>query len=417
MSYSILVEETASVDLVTGPGVDVRERALEAARRGLDFLVRHQETDEGSAEHGRFAFIYDCAKNAVLCRTTNWTTGVAVEALLTGYRTFGDAHYLEAARRGVGYLCSLQEFCPAKPRLSGTFHEETPQTPVFHPRDALTAAWALLDWAEIASDDEARFRAKAYADWMIAHGMDGGYPRWTVSFGTFDAAPRWYGSFHSGSAFFFARMYSVTGDDRYLATMRRILDLYNRLMLTPEGRVHVIVDVARKTPVGDAEATYGENSQFVPVGWIRMHEYNDDFGALANAEAWRLTGERGYLEAAERFLRHMIRIQREDGGFGPGGETGFSVPAAGGSVLLEMLAARATGSELPMEEAIARAAEYVLDLQVNRPGEPADGAFRGYTNDYTLDPKICNIRAGGYAILSLLRLAGATGPVYFPDVR
>ena len=397
--------------LSPSPGAGQLERAREAALRGLEFLIRHQETFEGSAEHGRFAFVYDCQDNKVISRTTNWTTGVAIEAMLSGYGVFGDERYLEAAGRGVRYLASLQEFGPLRPKLAGAFHEETPQTPWLHPRDALTAAWALLDWAEVTKDSEAHFRARAYADWMIAHGMDGGYPRWTASFETLDAAPRWYGSFHSGGAFFFARMYSVTGDERYLQTMREILDLYNRLLLTSDGRVHVIADIEGQSPVSDHDACYGADARFVPEGWIRMHEYNDDFGALANLEAYRLTNDRGYLEAAERFLRHMIAIQHQDGGFGP---TDYTVPAAGGSVLLELLAARASGSALPVEGAISRAVDYVLGLQVVRPGDPADGAFRGYDDNYQLGNRICNIRAGGYAILSLLRFCGATGPIYFP---
>lgn len=388
-------------------------RAREAAQRALEFLVRHQETHEGSAEHGRFAFVYDCLDNKIITRTTNWTTGVAVEGLLTGYGFFGDERYLDAARRGVRYLYSLQEFFPLRPKTIGAFREETPQFTWLHPRDALTAAWALLDWAEVTKEEEALYRAKAYADWLINYGMDGGYPRWTVDLEKLDAAPRWYGSFHSGSAFFFARMYSVTRDERYLATMRQILDLYNRLMLTEEGRVHVIADIARQVPLSDDEACYGEDGRFVPVGWIRMHEYNDDFGALANVEAFRLTGERGYLQAAERFLGHMVAIQRADGGFGP---AEYSVPAAGGSVLLELLAARACGSELPSDAVIDRAVDYVLDLQIVRPGDPADGAIRGYDDHYQLGERICNARSGGYAILSLLRYAGAKGPIYFPAV-
>lgn len=385
-------------------------RCREAARRGLNFLVRHQMTDFGSAEHGRFAFIYRFASGKIDSYTTNWTTGVAVEAMLLGYQVFRDERYLEAARRGVGYIRSLQEFSPLSPRVVGTFHEETPQSKVFHPRDALTAAWALLDWSEVTGDSEARQRAVFYADWLIREGMDAGYPRWTVSYETFDADPRWYGSFHSGSAFFFARMHAVTGEERYLTAMKQILEVYNHLMLSEDGCVTVIVDIERQTPMPAAEVP----ANIAPVGWIRMHEYNDDFGALANVEAYRLTGNRQYLEAAERFLRNMVEIQRRDGGFGP---AEYSVPSAGGSVLLELLAAEACGSSLPVGDAVRRAVDYVLALQVLRKGAPEDGAFRGFTNDYTLDPDVCNVRAGGYAILALLRLSGAKGPIYFPSVE
>lgn len=362
------------------------------------------------ANHGRFAFIYRCNENSVDLQTTNWITGVLVEGLLLGHQVFGDKAYLQAAERGVSYLRSLQDFNPRDRRFFGTFHEDMPQSKFFHPRDALTAAWALLDFSVQTGCEDALYRARAYADWLIGYGMDGGYPRWTVSFETFESRPRWYGSFHSGSAFFFARMYAETSDLRYLEAMRQILDVYNRLNLTAEGRVHVIVDIRTGQAVEDAHLLPDEG-HMVPEGWIRMHEYNDDFGALANLEAWRLTRDPAYLEAAERFLAHMLEIQHADGGFGP---KGWAVPSAGGSVLLELMAARALGSSLKVDNAIERALEYVLGLQVLRQGDPADGAFLGFTGNYTIDGNISNARSAGYAVLSLLRYAGATGPIYFP---
>lgn len=387
------------------------EIVREAAKRGLDFLVRHQVADTNSADHGRFPSLYDAETGKVVALTTNWTTGVAIKVMLTAYQVFGDEAYLEAARKAVSYLRSMQEFLPTNPRLVGAFHENTPQTPWFHPRDALTAAWGVLEWGVVNNDADARFRARAYADWFINHGMDAGYPRWTASFDGLDAAPRWYGSFHSGSAFFLARMYSTTGDGAYLVAARQILDLYNRLLLTPEGKIHVVADIGTSRPLADEETCYGPLGHMVPRGWIRMHEYNDDFGALANLEIWRLTGDVVYRDAALRFLRHMAAIQGKDGGFGP---DGVAVPSAGGSVLLEMLAAQECGVEDDFNPAIDRALDYILSLQLKRPGTPTDGAFLGMNGNYVVDGTTCNIRAGGYALLSLLRLAGAKGPIYFP---
>jgi hypothetical protein len=74
-------------------GVDapsIVHQAKAAARAGLDFLVRHQVTDAGSADHGRFPFCLDCRYHRVLTRSTNWTTGLAIEALLAGYQSFDD---------------------------------------------------------------------------------------------------------------------------------------------------------------------------------------------------------------------------------------------------------------------------------------------------------------------------------------
>lgn len=408
------MNDKAVVDSIRADvNVDNKARALEAARSGLDFMVRHQETSMVNANHGRFAFVYRCNEDKIDLQTTNWITGILVDSLLLGHQVFGDKSYLEAARRGVSYLRSLQDFNPRDSRFFGTFHEDMPQSNFFHPRDALTAAWALLDWSIMTGCQDAAYRARAYADWLICYGMDGGYPRWTVSFETFEADPRWYGSFHSGSAFFFARLYTVTKDRRYLETMCQILDLYNNLNLTAEGKVNVIVDIETRKPIPNAH-TLPKLGWMVPEGWIRMHEYNDDFGALANLEAWRLTKNPAYLQAAESFLGHMLRIQHADGGFGP---EGWAVPAAGGSVLLELLAARKLGTSLDVSDAIERAVQYVLGLQIVAPGKPSDGAFVGFTEKYTIDRNFGNARSAGYAVLSLLHYAGATEPIYFPDVK
>lgn len=415
---SIHLSSNSQLPAVIGGTDALRAKALDAARRGLDYMVRNQATSLASADHGRFAYIFNTKEQRALSYTTNWITGVGVATMLMGYEVFKDERYLQCAGRAVDYLRSLQEFSPTLPRFYGTFHEDTPQTDRFHPRDAITAAWALLDWSAVTSEQDALTRARIYADWLIENGQDGGYPRWTVSYKTFDCAPRWYGSFHSGTAFFYARLYAVTGEPRYLQAMKDILDHYNRHNLQADGSVKVMVDIATGRPLGDPEVP----TEVAPVGWIRMHEYNDDFGALANLEAWRLTRQGAYRECCERFLKHMLVSQREDGGFGPGGKEGYSVPAAGGSVLVEMLAARANGLGLDLDESIVRAVEYILDLQFVEPGTLADGAFRGFTRDYALDPDISNLRSVGYAIMGLLRFTGAVSPIYFstdtlPDSR
>ncbi|HOF18839.1 MAG TPA: hypothetical protein PK082_08005 [Phycisphaerae bacterium] len=383
----------------------LREEALQAARAGLDFLVRHQQTASDSADQGRFPFTYDAATDRITSLSTNWTTGISVEALLAGHLAFGGSAYADAARRAVRYLASLQYDGPERPRVLGVFREVTPQSGMAHPRDALTAAWALFDWARLFDDAEALARARRYADWFVSVGMEKGYPYWTVRFDDQPWEPAWCGSFHSGSAFFLARMHEFTRDGKYRDAMRAILEFYNARHLDARGKITVILDrESLESLDGRADPRYSN------PGWERMHVYNDDFGALANLAAWKLTGDEGFLRAAERFLKRMLTIQRADGGFGP---AEGSVPSAGGAVLIELLAARRVGFDWARQDPLDRAARYLMGLQIRRPGAPADGGFRGFTGEYTLSETAANVRAGAYAILALLRYAGQTGPNYF----
>ena len=382
------------------------EASKKAALRGLDFFVRNQISNCDSADKGRFPYIYDCDTNQTLTLTTNWTTGVTVSALLAGYKSTGNNDYLEAAKAGCAYLKGLQDFNPRTPRVQGVFHEETPQSPQAHPRDALTAAWALLDCSLITGDQDGINRAIAYGNWFVKTGLEKGYPYWTVRFDDQAWDPGWCGSFHSGSAFFMCRLYTETGEEKFLLAMRQILDFYNQHHMDDDGNITVIID--RET----LQTLDGKgDSRFTYPGWEAMHRYNDDFGALANLAAWKTTGEESYLNGATRFFDRMCASQHGNGGFGP---EEWSVPSAGGAVVLEMLAAkqlRISCSEY--NEAIEKAVPYLLALQKDAPGDPSDGAFFGMTEEYGLSDVQANARTAGYAIMALLRYAGAADDIYF----
>ncbi len=379
----------------------LKEKALTAAKLGLEYFVREQLQKPESADCGRFPFIADCRNNVIQTWTTNWTTGVVVSLLLSAHRAFGDQRYLEAAGRGVSYLRSLQNFTPWQERVFGVLHENTPQTPAAHPRDALTGAWAMLDYSIAAGDEAAGRAARYYADWFVRYGMETGYPYWTVRFDDGDWEPHWFGSFHSGSAFFFYRLAQVTGGQKeYVDTMKRILDFYNENLLGADGNITVIREHGTK-----ADLDLTADPAWAPAGWIAMHKFNDDFGALANLAAWQYTGEDRYREAARRFLDCMARQQKADGGFGPA-DWQDSIPNAAGVILLEMLTAKRLGAVGGEYDAVMdRTAQYLLNQQYLNPESRFHGAFHGMTGEYRVDRDFCNTRATGYAIMSLLYYA------------
>jgi len=379
--------------------------SLEAALNGLDFFVRNQISDDGSSDAGRFLFFYDCSQNKIITMTTNWTTGVTVSALLSGYKYTGNKKYLDAAGKACKYIKSLQDFYPCTPRVNGVFHEVTPQSPNAHPRDALTAAWALLDYSILVKDKDGIERAEIYGDWFVKVALEKGYPYWTVTFDGQEWEPSWCGSFHSGSAFFMYRLYQETSKEKFLKAMCQILDFYNKHHMDDQGNITVIVDR------DSLESLDGKgDKRFTNPGWEMMHRYNDDFGALANMAAWKITGKQIYLNNSEKFLHLMCKTQRNDGGFGP---EEWGVPSAGGAVVLEMLAAKQLDISCPEYEiATKRAVKYLLKLQNVDPGNTADGAFFGMTENYEVSTICANTRTAAYAIMALLHYAGAEDNIY-----
>lgn len=403
------IEQTRGIELSNTPLCnEYAEKARLAAIRGLDFIVRHQQTDPLCANFGRFPAEYICTDNSYTHFTGNWMTAIAVEALLAGYQFTANEEYRQAAGYGVVYLKSLQEFAPMYGRLCGVFREDTPQTPYAYPRDATTAAWALMDWSDVTEEADAFERAVAYADWFVNVGLEPGYPYWHVRFDNQPWDPTWHGSFHSGSAFFLARMYEHTGQEKYRDGMRTILGHYNAYHLSEDGLITVIIDRAGMKPLDGVADLKHSNRE-----WEIMHRYNDDFGALANLIAWQLEEEQVYLSAAKRFLLRMVESQRQDGGFGP---AKASVPSAGGTVLLELLAARACGYEWASTQTYERVVDHLLSLQIDSKDSPADGAFCELDADGNIQQSLL-MRTHAYAIMALLKAAGAIDPVYFPTTN
>lgn len=399
MNNSLMENKTDTTSLLI-------KSSREAALRGLDFFVRNQISNDDSADKGRFPYIYNCHTHQTESLTTNWVTGTVVSSLLAGYRLTGNETYLKTAQAACRYIKALQDFYPQTPRLNGVFHEETPQSPTAHPRDALTAAWALLDCSLITGDHDGIHRATVYGNWFEKTAMEKGYPYWTVRFDDQAWKPFWCGSFHSGSAFFMYRLYSETGDEKFLIAMKKILDFYNRHHMDENGAITVIID--RETLENmDGKA----DPKYTCPGWEMMHRYNDDFGTLANLAAWKITGEQSYRTSAEKFLSRMCAVQHENGGFGP---EEWSVPSAAGVIVQEILAAKQLGICRPeYDRAAEKAVEYLLQLQHNNPDSPADGAFFGMTDSYELSDTQANARTASYAIMGLLRYSGAIDNIYF----
>ena len=381
-----------------------KDSAAEAAIAGLDFIVRTQVTDVTNANCGRFAFIYDSAKEQTTKLTPNWVTGTAVEALLAGYRFTKNEKYLDAAGRGIKYIKSLQSLSKFGKFSYGGINETTPQCQYCHPRDALTAAWAMLDWSQETKDKECFERALIFADWYINSAMPEGYPVCSVDFNNGVVPPYELASCQGGGGFFFYRLYTLTGDKKYLNVLENIIEFYNEFFLDDNGRPISLIDqYTRKAKL----------NQQVDLGgslWEMMHVYNDDFAALANLAAYSLEPRATYLDSLKKFFKFIETSQNYDGGFGP---KDFSIPSAGGACLMEFLAAKTLGLNLVKQETIDSAVRYLIERQYCKADSTGNGGFFGVSVDYKVSDTMINMRTTSYSVMGLLRYAGASDPYYF----
>ncbi len=376
-----------------------KKMAAAAALAGLNFYVERQNADKLSADCGRFYSVYNVKNKSVEIWTSNWRTGVLVAAMLSGYQFSKEEKYFNAARLGIGYIKSLQNFAPEFPRLYGAIREDSPQFVCFHPRDAITAALALLDWHRQSGDEVAKNRVEIFAKWFMEVGMEKGWPYWTARFDDKPWEPTWCGSFHSGSAYTFYRLFELTGKSEYKEAMEKILEFYNSNHLNENGEIAVMLD--RNTGEILDGKTEEHNTDALRK-WEIMHQYNDDFGALANLAAFKLTGKDEYRNAVRRFMRRMVKSQREDGGFGP---QEFSVPSASGMILIEVYAAKSIGLNLMTEESINSAVKQILSMQMPSDSNPINGLFMD-------DEEHLDCRTTAYSIMALLRYAGASDFCY-----
>lgn len=372
-----------------------KQQVLAAAARTADWLVRNQRDSRLDANRGRFVNNYDGGLKTEPGYSTGWDTGCSLNGLLAMWKRTGEARYLEAAEQAGHYLMSLQVLDAREKQFFGAFREVTPQSMEFCPRDATSAAWALIYLSQATGDKEYLYRARLFGDWMLEYGMFEGWPRWAV---LMDGQDHMYakGSFQSGVAAFFHDLFMATHELRYIERgMRPIARIYRDEFFHEDGSIvlgkEIFTDEEREAEI----AGEGKAIEF------EIHYYNDDFGNISLMRAAELFGDESYRRRAYEFARFLMKHQDEDGNFG----RGAVVSAVPQSLIYyhdlgefyhdeEMLAAR--------DKSLAK----LLDMQFKAPDDALlDGSFPddscgrdGHSDRY------CGLRCSMYALSALLHV-------------
>jgi uncharacterized protein YyaL (SSP411 family) len=371
---------------------------LEAAALAADWLLNNQLRDEMDANRGRVLEFVDKATGKSRY-TRSWDSGIAILALLAMHSATGEARYLEAATLAGEYVKSLQCLDAAQPLLYGAFRELTPQTPWLHPRDTASAGWGLLGLYRATRDADCLRRAELCADWFLQQAMTTGYPPFTIGLREKDRLDL-RGAFQCGGMAFICDLARVTGKRSLLERIvKPVCDIYLTQFMRADGSIRTIVDPNTGDDSGARVASTW------PAYFRHMFAHNDDFAAIALLKAVRELREARYLQAAEKFLRRLARLQNDDGSLGSP-----PVVSACGTGILEWSALDETSGDGEFSEAIRRAADYMLTRQER---ESADVRLRGGV--YGLDVPgeaiearaTIHCRSTLYALLAWVRVSGA----------
>ncbi|MHC4871770.1 MAG: hypothetical protein ACYTFY_07985 [Planctomycetota bacterium] len=378
---------------------DIFSRALACA----EWQLKNQVTDREDANRGRYIRSYDKASE-YLVYTGNWQTGAALMSLLSVYRRTGDSRYLESAELAGHYIMSLQVLDKHDPRYYGVIRELTPQSMEYAPRDATTAAWALVWLYNFTGDNEYLRRAVLFGDFHLKYCMCEGWPLYASymekEFANFFAR----GSFQSGTGLFYYDLFMASEDPRFIEFgLRPIADNYLTHFVQADGQLTQEREIFTWKMEGESE------QKDVTVN---MHMFNDDFGAAMLQTASDLFNDEKYRDGARRYAKWLSENQDEDGGFG-NGKHPSGVPTA----LMYFDELGKYYNDNTLLNARDKALNKLLTMQHLETGDTRlDGGFTGRyegAKDFPGGGDMCvNNRTTAYALSALIKLESDTENIW-----
>lgn len=380
-----------------------KKKILTSALECAEWQIKNQVMDRQNANRGRFIRSYDLMSNKLIY-TGNWQTGAALMALLSCYRRTNDDRYLKGAELAGRYIMSLQVLDKYDPRYYGTIREITPQSMEFAPRDATTAAWALVWLYKFTGKEEYLRRAILFGDFHLKYCMCEGWPLYSSymekEFANFYAR----GSFQSGTGLFYYDLFMASDDPRYIEFgMRPIADNYLRYFLKDNG------ELRQEREIFTWQAKKESKQEDVT---LHMHMFNDDFGAAMLQTASDLFKDEKYREGAKRYALWLAEHQDKDGGFCGGGHPS-GVPVA----LMYFHDLGQYYNDEKLLKACGKALNKLLSMQCRDTGnDKLDGGFKGKYEgpaDFPGGGNTCvNNRTTSYALNALIKLESDVNDIW-----
>ncbi len=370
----------------------MKQAGIECARGIADWLcIVQYPSMQNDARAGTYPYVI--TPDGSEWAANNWNNAFAIMGLLAAHKTFGEPRYEHAALNMGRYLKSLQIFAPFKPEHYGAIREITPQTAWCYTRDALSAAWAFIELYRHTGDAEYLERATLWAEWFLKQGMDeDGWPLWGMQFEPYfgGTAPQMrndiQGSFQGGSLNFFYQLAQATGDSSWTGKFFvKMADFFIEHIQQPSGLFISIESQTKEPP-----ATDPQNG---------LHRANDDLGTLGLLCAYRVTGDKRYLQAIEKFLNFVFAVQDEQGNFD---NSAASIP-----VVLNIMSE--AGELINVPAATPDKVELALHQLFSRQDDGLYNSRRRGGIIETLDNNLVCSRSGCYALIYLLKQADVHG--------
>lgn len=309
----------------------------------------------------------------------------------------GEEKYRQAAEYAGRYILSLQVMDQREKRYYGAMREITPQSVEFAPRDATTAAWALVWLYHTTKNPLYLDRANLYGEWHMNYGMLDGWPLYACFMDPQMKDFYAQGSFQSGTGLFYHDLFLATGDSRFIEKgFRPIAENYRDRFTHDDG--HIILERAVFSGEITSEEPPDLNSK------AGMHLYNDDFGAAMLFKAADFFKDISFSDAARRFVLWLAKHQNPQGDFGDHSPSGVPVSA----MYFDEMGQR--DSDAVLLAARDKALERLLAMQfLDTCDSQLDGAFTGAFESYTgatqQPGELCmHMRTTGYALMAMLKL-------------
>jgi uncharacterized protein YyaL (SSP411 family) len=320
-----------------------------------------------------------------------WNYAFLSMGLASAWKTFKDERYKIVCDRLMQVLSSYQILDPFHLEHFGAIREHSPLCPWCYTRDGISGGWGFLEYYRFTQNPQYLKRAELFGEWVTKKGLDSeGYPWFGVLLDpTFDGCPQDHikndvqGNFQGGALNFFYQMYKETGDKKWASYMKPIADIFVDYVQQENGYfVSILRDTKKPVPSNDPYAM--------------LHRGNDDLGTIGLLGMHRLSNDKKYLAAIEKFLNAVWADQRADAFFEN------SVAASPVIINVTWQMKDLLKLEKVTSEKFNAAIEAMLNARCD--GFRAShmrGALREHVVSDVVQP---TMRANGYALITLLKL-------------
>gem|GEM_PF-1120758 len=340
-----------------------RKRFLDAALKAADWYINSQLKLKWSwdGNNGRFLYYYFMPEKKWV-PGINWTHGRALFVLTDAYNITHDERYLKAAETGAYYIRALQPLDPYYRVTYGAIAERIPQENWAGMLDGAQAASGLLMLYRITGNPDYLRRGQAFCDFLVRHWRrDVGLPCWCTFVPetiTYPGEP--VDCIHQATAIPLWHAYNITGEGRYVEI---IVDCANRVLACQrdDGGLNAIADI-RALPALPPNHHWG-----IGEGDDRYLLRNDDGVVVVVLAAYKLTGNKRYLDAMVRYADWIVANEPHERPY-----NAFGIQAAN---VLDI--GKMAGKDYT-EWVLDNVEQHCLSKQALGTGDPmAEGGFRG----------------------------------------